>query len=333
LYRTKFNSIKEINISKYKARNPRLGILILLISFSYPLGVIEMLGLNTLIIDLIFNNFLMPEIVLTVFTVYVVLFRKSVSPIYIKIIIFSMIIILALQTLSFSKSGLITLVNFVVVILLALRVNIRFSFKYALIGLILLALLLQASFSIYKISSQSLNYKGQLSDSFTLVEKYELYRNSQMIIDESSNKNYDFGPPFARAGYFDYSAEVIANSDQYIEVFTFENYIKSLIDSLTPGFDLFDQIDISSLLKYEYSDNLDLNEISPNSHHTDQFGFYGEFYNLFGYGGSLLAMYFIAWLLKASFSHKGRLSPFAIALKRVLILGIFYQFFTLVKDY
>ena len=62
-------------------------------------------------------------------------------------------------------------------------------------------------------------------------------------------------PIFNRAGFFDYSAEIIAHSDRYKEEFNLATYAKSIIDNLlTPGFDVYDQPKISNALQFIYAD-------------------------------------------------------------------------------
>jgi hypothetical protein len=321
-YRVKFRGINEIN--KYKVRNPRFGILMLFISFSYVMLLQIMPELNSWLINLIFNNFFNPNIILLVLAVYVVTFRKSISPIYMKIIIISAITLMVLQTLSFSRSGILTLANTLLILILALIANIRFSIKHVIIGSMLIPFFLYAAFNIYAISTTSRMNKGHSGG--TLIEKIDLVSSSKEIVNNSSaNGDYFIGRAFSRAGYFDYSSELIAHSEQYSEVFTIENYIKSIVDNiLTPGFDVFDQPPMSRLLGYKYSGNWGDILRFGDGYHTDQFGLYGEFYNLFGYV-SLLIIFFIAWLLKAAYSYEGRLHPFTISLKRVIILFTWYQ--------
>lgn len=321
-YKVKFRVNGEINVKKYKSKPPWIVVIVLIISIILGLLIYEIPELDKSVIHLVYQNFLTPNIILIILSVYVILFRKSISPIYINIIIISAMFLVLLQTLSFSRSGIITLLENVFIIWVAVLMGVRLSIKSSIKWFILLAFLIFLQFHIYSVSTASRMIKG--NNGVLVAEKVDMFVKSS----ENHNANeVNIGKALARAGDFDYSAELIANKDTYAKVFTVENYIKSIIDNvLTPGFDVYDQVKISSLLKYTYSENLTVIsklKDSRDSYHTDQFGLYGEMYNLFGFM-SLVVYYLIALLLKLAYIYEGKFNPFIIGLKRVLLLYIFY---------
>jgi len=133
-------------------------------------------------------------------------------------------------------------------------------------------------------------------------------------------------PVLARAGFFDFSAEMIAHRDQYGTVVNLPAYAKSLIDNLlTPGFDVFDQPKMSNALRFLYlGRGTPSKAVAAEEYHSDQLGIYGELYTLFGWA-SLPLFFLVPYLLKRSFVRARAVNPFTLALKRVVILLIFVK--------
>jgi hypothetical protein len=133
-------------------------------------------------------------------------------------------------------------------------------------------------------------------------------------------------PIFSRAGFFDYSAEIIAHRAEYASVFNMWSYAKSIVDNvLTPGFDVYDQPKAANALVFIYLDSgSPAKSRVEESYQSDQFGIYGEFYALFGYA-SLPLLFFVAYLLKRIYVRVRSANPFVFVMKRIVVLTIFVK--------
>lgn len=327
LYNVKLRDAAVIEIGGYQPVRPRIGVALFIISLLFAQLVQSNLPEAVApFINLIYNNFLTPNIILMVLAAYIIVFRNRLPSIYVKIVVGGAVMILIFQTLAFSRSGFLTFADNVLIVTLALLPTLRLPRKYVMIGFTLIPFLLTIAFTFYALSTTSRMFKGD--EGGTLTEKVELLQASREMLADNPKTDFFIGQAVSRAGYFDFSAEIIANSDHYAGTFTVGNYFKSIVDNLlTPGFEVFDQPKLSNSLKYAYSNSLgDASKSNETDgvYHTDHFGLYGEMYGLFNYA-SLLVVYFIAYMLKSAFRYKGRLSPRVIALNRVFILWIFFQ--------
>ena len=327
LYKIKIRDSAVIKIGNYRPLRPRLGIVLFIISILFGQFIRDKLpGTVEPFINLIYDNFFTPNVILMVLAAYIIVFRNSLPPVYVKILLIGAVLILILQTMAFSRSALLTFANNFLIVVLALLPTLRISRKYVLIGFTFMPVLLVTAFTFYAISTTSRMNKGDKGSTFT--EKVELFQASLEVLDNNPQIDFFLGRAFSRAGFFDFSAEIIANSDHYSGVFTAGNYFKSIVDNLlSPGFDVFDQPKLSNSLKYAYSNVLGNPAKSKEIggvYHTDFFGIYGEMYGLFHYA-SLPVVYIIAYMLKSAFRCKGKVNPRLIALKRILILWIFFQ--------
>ena len=317
----------EIETGDYQPRRPRIGVALLVISLLFGLLVQKQLpDAVAPFINLIYNNFFTPNVILMVLAIYVIVFRNRLPSIYIKIVLGSAAILMVLQTLAFSRSGLLTLADNLLIVGLALLPTVRLSRRYVLVGFAVVPFLLITAFTIYSISTTTRQMKGEAGE--TLAEKVELMQASREALADDPRTDFFLGQVFSRAGYFDFSAELIASREHYSDVFTLSNYAKSLVDNvLTPGFDVYDQPRISNSLKYAYSNNLDAllkHRETQGSYHTDHLGLYGEMYNLFGYA-SFLVLYLMARLLKKVFRDGGSSNQRLVALNRVITISLFFQ--------
>lgn len=325
-YQVKLGGAAEIDVVGYQPTKPRLGVVLFVLSLLFGLFVQKHIPESIApFINLIYNNFLTPNIILLVLAAYVITFRNRLPAVYIKAVLGGAVILLVLQTLAFSRSGLLTFLDSLLIVLLALLPTIRLPRKFVVAGFTLLPFLLATAFTFSSISTATRSVKGDRGA--TLAEKVELAQESRAVLKDDPRTDFFIGQALARAGYFDFSAELIANSDKYSGLFTAGNYLKSIVDNiLTPGFDVFDQPRISNSLKYTAGNLGDFykKEETGGTYHTDQFGLYGEMYNLFGYA-SLIILYLMSYLLKRAFRYKGRFNSRVIALNRVLVLLIFFR--------
>jgi hypothetical protein len=323
----KINNFSEISTGIFRVIKPRLGVMAFCFSIYFGNFVINKLpdGIM-LIVQFIYYNFLTPNKILLILAAYVITFRHKLPSYYIKIIIVGGVVLLVLQTLSFSRSGLLTLFDNTLIVILALIPNVRIKRKFVVKGFFFLPLFITSAFAFYAISTVSRQMKGDLGSTFS--EKLHLAKQSGEMLENDSRIDFYVGQALSRAAYFDYSSEIIANSDKYASIFSFQTYFKSIVDNiLSPGFNVFDQPFLSNSLKYIHGN---LGEISSkkeieSTYHTDQFGIYGEMYATFGFV-SLIILYYVAFLFKKLFIYKGRLSPVEKALKNIGLITIFYQY-------
>ena len=321
-YRVKLRDAAEIETGGFQPKRLRIGVALFTVSLLFSLSSPEFFSP---FFNLIYDNFLRPNIILLVLTAYVFVFRKHLPSKYMKIVLGGAIILLLDQTLAFSRSGLLTFVEHFLIVVLAVSPTIRLTRRFLVISFAMFPILLATAFVLFTISTISRTEKGEAESA--LAERVDLTQASITMVKNDPRINFFIGQAASRAGFFDFSAEIIANSDKYAAVFTAGNYFKSIVDNvLTPGFDFFDQPKISNSLKYARNPLGDFSKAreTGGAYHTDQFGLYGEMYNLFGYA-SLLMVYFIAYQLKVAFKYMGKFSPHVTALNRLLILLIFHQ--------
>lgn len=132
----------------------------------------------------------------------------------------------------------------------------------------------------------------------------------------------------SRAGFFDYSAEVMAHRAQYASIVNFPTYARSITDNmLTPGFDLFDQPKISNALRFVYEDlGKPSKIISAEEYQSDQLGIYGEWFILFGYA-SLPLFFLTGVLVKRIYGAMNDADPFLRTIKRAIVMTLFVEMF------
>jgi hypothetical protein len=128
----------------------------------------------------------------------------------------------------------------------------------------------------------------------------------------------------SRAGFFDYTAEVIAHREQYRSAINLSSYGKSIVDNiLTPGFDVYDQPKISNALHFIYGQTGEPSkQRSSEDYQSDQLGVYAEFYDLFGFA-CLPVLFAGAYLLKRSYARLRNVNPFRLTMKRIVVLFVF----------
>jgi hypothetical protein len=278
-------------------------------------------------INVIYNNFLTPNMILIVIAIYVISFHENLPASYKNLLVVGALVVFVLQTLSYSRSGLLTLIDNILIIILALTPKLRIRKAFVYFGFLFLPIFMFLSLLLYSITTLSRQTKGV--EGRTITEKVTLITDSRSEIAESQLFELYLGQAFSRAGYFDYTAELIAHKDRYDDIFTFQNYFKSIVDNiLTPGFDLFDQPMLSNSLKYAEGNlgSFSKKQEAIDTYHTDHFGIFGEFYNLFGYF-SLVILFFLSFYFKKLFLYKGNFNLLELGLKNFILLYIFYRFF------
>ena len=324
-YFVKLKDSLEIITEDYIPSIPRLALIVFFITLIFGLFIQNTLpGAIKYISNLIFNNFFTPNKILIVFTTYIIVFRKHLPLMYMRIVFLCALLLVILQTLSFSRSGFLTLLEILLIVISSLLPNLKFSRKIMSLVVLLIPVIFSSVLFIYSVSTLSRHLSS--NQVVTLSQRIKIAKISSDFIKSAPTSNPIFGKALSRAGYFDFSAELIANKDKYSKIFKIETYFKSIIDNIfTPGFNIFDQPFLSNSLKYVYSGNRDPSKISETSgYHTDQFGIYGEMYNLFGYF-SFILFYFMSWSIKKAYVYKGALNPLELGIKKIFLLIIFHK--------
>jgi hypothetical protein len=271
--------------------------------------------------------FLSPPIIVAMALAYYFLFKGSLSRRFAIATGALILLEIVAHTLLGSRSALVGLVQSCIMVALAIWGHIKLRRSAVITGIALLpvgAVLLVAAFTIstYNRAAQdSGGYSLDVSRAFALAGE----AGSDL---SSAGPALDvlISPVAARAGFFDFSAEIIAHRDKYRAVINVPAYFKSVVDNiLTPGFDVFDQPKIANSLLFVYRDwGLPSKEQVARSdvYQSDQLGVYGEFYALFGYA-CLPLLFLMTYFLKTLYMRVASADPFVFAMKRIIVLSIF----------
>lgn len=269
--------------------------------------------------------FLAPMIITFMVLAYFVLFRKALSRKLVVIIIVLLIGEMVLHTLVGSRSAIVGFLQNCMLVLLAARGVIRFRratvlWCVALLPVIVALLVVVFTISTYNRINKETRAGVNLGEAARLVSE----SGSQLALGPALD--FVLPPVFARAGFFDYSAELIAHRAQYDSIMNLASYGKSIVDNvLTPGFDVYDQPKISNALRFAYSGwGRPSKAAVVESYLSDQLGMYGEYYALFAYA-SLPLFFLVPFLLKRAYVRVRRGSPFALAMRRIVILFVFSE--------
>jgi hypothetical protein len=272
--------------------------------------------------------FISPPIVLLMSLSYFLLFRKTLGR-KAAIAIGTLILLeIAVHTLAGSRSGITTLVENIMLALLAISGSIKFRRGYFILGCALAPIVLALLIATFTISTFNRVHREGLA--LDPAQSIELAGEAGAELGANAELEIVLPPIFDRAAYFDFSAEIIAHADVYKDVFNLSTYGKSIVDNvLTPGFDVYDQPKISNTLVFVYGDmgapsKVMLETDPENNYHSDQFGIYGELYAVFGYA-SLPLFFLVAFVLKRLYVRLGSDNPFALAMKRLIVLSIFVK--------
>lgn len=152
------------------------------------------------------------------------------------------------------------------------------------------------------------------------------YRNEMMDYRYVYESQFDVKtvivPVLNRTAFLDYSVDLIRNSAAYGEIINFPFYAKSLVDSFTPGFDVFDVGKASNSLRYIYGGVPLYQKIE--SYNSDQFSVYGEYYVLFNGWFSLPVFFIVAFIFQTVYSPIRGRNLFNKLVIRAFIIYIFY---------
>jgi hypothetical protein len=269
--------------------------------------------------------FITPPVILLMALSYFVLFRKTLDKKAAIVIGTLLLLEIAVHTLSGSRSGIVTLLQNIMMAVMAVSGAIKFRRGYFILGCLLAPIVLALMIGTFAISTFNRVHR-EGGGTVDLAQSVDLAGQASTQLGTDAELDIVLPPVFDRAGYFDFSAEIIAHADVYKDVFNLSTYAKSIVDNLlTPGFDIYDQPKISTSLIFVYGDfgTLSKEFVSKQDYyHSDQFGIYGELYALFGYA-SLPLFFLIAFGLKRVYVRLRSDIPFALVMKRVIVLTVF----------
>ena len=267
--------------------------------------------------------FFTPDIIVLLALAYYLVFRQSLGRNFALAIALLLVIEMAVHTLLGSRSALVGFIYSCLFVALALWGCIELRRKYVFLGVALLPVLvallvLSFALSTYNRVNKELGSVLTVGSAFSLAAEW---RRQQPL---AADLDVVLPRVFSRAGFFDYSAEIIAHRQQYLSVINPVSYAKSIIDNvLTPGFDVFDYPKISNALKFVYQDQgTPLKSEVGLSYLSDQLCLYGEFYALFAYG-CLPVLFLMALILKGIYVRLHSSNPFRLVAKRAVLLYIF----------
>lgn len=328
LYVVRFTNERQISFEDWRALRPASVVVLMaatfaLSSFSGNYWTEDDMprALTVLVV------FLSPPIVVSMALAYYFLFAKTLGRKFALAIGLLIALEIVAHTLWGSRSAIVAFVQMFIIVSLAVKGSIRLSRKYTLLGVVLLPVVVALLVATFTIST--FNRATRESGNNALDVGRALASASESAADLMAGPSLDLllPPIAARAGYFDFAAEIIAHREQYAAVINPTVYAKSVIDNiLTPGFDLFDQPKISNALQFVYRDWGEPSKIvAAEFYQSDQFGIYGEFYALFGGYSSVPLLFLVAFLLKRLYVGLRCDNPFEFAMHRVIVLLIFVR--------
>ena len=267
--------------------------------------------------------FLSQNTVLLMALAYFLLFRKSMARAYAVAFLGLLVLEMVLHSLAGSRSAFIYSLQNILLVLLAANGSIALRRRHVLMGVAMVppaVILLIASFTI----STFIVASTAVGKPFSLRTALETSRLPTELLNRDYALQAGLPVMLSRAGFFDYSAEVIAHSHEYAKVVNAPAYARSVIDNLlTPGFDIFDQPKISNAMRFVYADKGNPSKIgSAEEYQSDQLGIYGELYVLFGYAS--LPVFFVgAFMFKRAYMALRTPDAFILTMTRVATLFMF----------
>jgi hypothetical protein len=323
-----FPNQRAIDAADWRAVSPRAVILLMVVVFAsayfsgdYWSGdrMPRALGVARVL--------LVPDIIAPMTLAYFLLFRKSLSRRTALALVSLLLLEATAHTLWGSRSALVFLTQTFLLVALAVNGSVGIRRRYVLLGVMLLPVIAAVMISVFAISTY--NRLARIATGNT--QSLDIGSAIQSAKEGSSNlvnQGVDIvlPPVLARAGFFDFSAEIIAHRDKYSTIINLPAYGRSIVDNLlTPGFDIFDQPKMSNALRFVYMGSGPPSKaVAAEVYHSDQIGLYGEFYTLFAWA-SLPLFFLVPYLIKRIYVRLRGPNPFLLAMKRVATLLVFVK--------
>jgi hypothetical protein len=276
---------------------------------------------------LIFTSiFLGPQIVILLAMTYLLLFHGSLPRVFVFAIGGLILMEMIVHTLWGSRSAIMGFAQFMMVAALATLGRIRFARRTVVLGVLLLPLAVVLLVATFAIST----YNRATREGASALDINQAISSASEAAGELANSplvDVLLPPIAARAGYLDFSAEMMAHREEYASVMNPAAYGRSFFDNiLTPGFDVFDQPKTANALRFIYLGSGVPSKVQAAlAYHSDQIGLYGEMFGLFGYF-SLTMLPFIAIAFKSLYVKIHDPNPFLAGAKRAVVLLCFIHF-------
>ena len=313
----------HVELGPWRARAPwrAVSLVIVSIMFVYTRGTLWDPA-NVPRVVLVASIFLGQSFIILMALTYFVVFRSVLNWRVAASLLTLLFLEMLLHTLAGSRSAIVYTLQNVLIVILAFAGAIRMQRRHVMLGLALvpvLALLLVASFTLSTFLRASAN-----NEPFSASRAANLSQTAGDRLTQDYVLKVELPVMLSRAGFFDYSADLIAHRGQYERVVNIPAYLRSIADNvLTPGYDIFDQPKISNSLRFAYDDQGQPSKrVSAEEYQSDQLGIYGELFVLFGYAS--LPLFFVgAVLFKRVYAAFKDVDPFRLTIKRVLTLYMF----------
>jgi hypothetical protein len=325
LFSISANKVMRVDSTGWEATSPGRVLFVLLgaIVFSYLGGALWSGGMPRAMNFLVLV--LSPSMLVMLVLAYFILFRKTLNPVTGAAMIALILLELAVHTISGSRSAILGLIQTSMLVMLALWGRIKFSRWLVWLGVAAMPIVLAIMVFTFALSTYArfTRASGDAPDLERTADFVAASSNDPLIV-----ARLGIIAPYvaSRAGFFDFSAELIAHREEYASVFNGATYFKSIVDNvLTPGLDVFDQPKIANSLQFVYERWGTPSKVYVlESYHSDQIGLYGEFFVLFGWG-SLPLLFLITYGLKRIYVRLSSPNPYVFAMKRVVVLYIFVR--------
>jgi hypothetical protein len=269
--------------------------------------------------------FVSANVIILMGLAYYFLFRRSLSHTFTVVLGVLIVFDMFVHTLAGSRSAIVTFIQDLVLIGLAMFGCVRLPRRYVVMGVLSIPLVAALLILTFVVSTYNRSNR-QLGASFDFGGAVAMGANAGG--DQTLKDSLDLTLPliFARTGFLDYSAEVMAHRAQYRSVINLPVYGESVVDNiLTPGFDVYDMPKVANALQYVYMEWGTPSKMNvPENYQSDQLGIYGEYYALFGVAG-LPLIFIAAYMFKRLYVRMTSVTPYFLVVKRVVILYLFLE--------
>jgi hypothetical protein len=306
-----------------KAIPVKTHLIVVLIGIGYFFAFYQRVGLGFLegIMGMIQSLFVNLGTILFMAIVFLFLFGKRIGQKTKTAVLGGIILMVVIQTLTGSRSAILSIINYIIFAQLALYDSIKVKKKYLVFGVVLVPIMILI-FAVSTFLRPRLENRGNIGgETFEVLKEFDftdaITDGSELVLKQV----------FDRIGFLDYCAETMSNSDKYAGIFNPWFYFKSIVDNiLTPGFTVFDTPRASNATTFIYNKvgTPSLSKVSEG-YQSDEFTLYGEFYALFGKWFSLIPIFFLGFFFKRIYLNLSQNDIYLFYLKRAIILFVFYS--------
>lgn len=318
------NSLRPNIVNKSLSVTPiQTHLVIILIGLGYFVAFYQKVGLGFLegIMSMVRTLFVNLGTMLFMAIVFLLLFKGRIDRKTKNIVFIGILGMVLLQTLTGSRSGILSIINYLMFALLAIHDHIKVEKKYLALGGILLPIMI-VIFALTTFLRPRLENRAEIgTETFEVLNEFDV---NEVVVEGS---DVVLAEVFDRIGFLDYCAETMSNSDRYSVVFNPWFYFKSIVDNiLTPGFTVFDTPRVANATTFVYNDRgaPSLAKVSE-AYQSDQFTMYGEFYALFGKWFSLIPIFLTGFFFKSVYLNFNQSNIYLFFLKRAILLFVFYS--------